>query len=583
MATMIPSVIHPDVKSSAEKRIFRLLKNAPHTDDWSVLHSLGLAKHQTKRRGEIDFLIICPRGVFVLEVKGGRVARNNGIWTTKNRYGEIKNLTESPYAQASSAMFSLEKYIKNNHDLEKQLGRLIFGYGVVLPNTPSFDVEPDGDQKITYFLEDSRQPITKYIGRLATFSEERTLGNRKRPTQKDIDVLVNYLRGDFDVIEPLWAKVRETDEELLQLTREQFQILKALDINKRVIVRGAAGTGKTLLANKAATTAFNNNKKVLFVCYNRYLANQLNANFENRESLNNITIRSIYQLMDEIIRNSIYSEEFHSKKETCNKDDLYSYLYPEYASLAVLEDDTLSWNVLIVDEGQDFISEPILDFIDLCLEGGLESGNWRWFMDDNNQAAVFGRKDAASIDRLESFGVSHILTVNCRNTVQIQEETQILTTPRARAIARVEGLPVRYAWYESDASQVSTLSRQVDRIKNESTDETDIIILSALSTDKSTAARMATNKVIPFEKIGALEKTNTSHVPYTTISAFKGLEADIVIITDIEKLDGDWWQAVLYVGMTRARVELIVLLPKKLKATYNAKVSKALTSLEDEE
>ena len=54
MSRMIPATIHPDVKSAAEKRIFRLLRDAPGTDDWVVLHSLGLARHQTKRRGEID-------------------------------------------------------------------------------------------------------------------------------------------------------------------------------------------------------------------------------------------------------------------------------------------------------------------------------------------------------------------------------------------------------------------------------------------------------------------------------------------------------------------------------------------------
>ena len=64
MAKMIPSTIHPDIKSNAEKRIFRQLQEAKGTDTWIVLHSLGLARHQKKRRGEIDFIIICPRGIF---------------------------------------------------------------------------------------------------------------------------------------------------------------------------------------------------------------------------------------------------------------------------------------------------------------------------------------------------------------------------------------------------------------------------------------------------------------------------------------------------------------------------------------
>ena len=476
-----------------------------------------------------------------------------------------------------------QKYIKNNHDLGEQLGKLIFGYGVILPNSPSFDVEPDGDPQNTYFLEDTRQPITKYIGRIATFSEQQTSGKRNRPTHKDIDELVNYLRGDFDVVTPLWAKAHETDEELFQLTKEQYQVLSVLDIKQRVIVRGAAGTGKTLIAYKAATTASKKNTNVLFVCYNRFLATHLIHKQEEDNSFENITVRSIYQLMDEIIRNSIYCEEFNLKKAVCNKDELYSFLYPEYASLSVMEDPTISWDVLIVDEGQDFISEPVLDFFDLCLVGGIESGNWRWFMDDNNQAAVFGRSEPASIDRLESFGTSHMLTINCRNTIQIQEETQMLSTPLGRAIARVDGLPVRYVWYDSNSGQVSALSRQIVRINNEGMNKSDVVILSARSIYESAATKIKKNNVLPFDKTSLIDNKNINHIPYTTISAFKGLEADIVILTDIEKLDGDWWQAVLYVGMTRARVELVVLLPEKLRTIYNDKVNKTLASLDDEE
>jgi hypothetical protein len=582
MAVMIPAVIHSDVSSSAEKRIFRLLRDAPNTEDWVVLHSLGLAKHQTKRRGEIDFLVICSRGIFVLEVKGGRVARNNGVWITRDRYGNNNKLNESPFEQAASAMFSLEKYIKNNHELGEKLGKLIFGYGVVLPNSPSFDVEPDGDAQITYFLEDTRQSIARYIGRIALFSEEQTLGKRKRPTHKDIDELVSYLRGDFDVVLPLWEKIRETDDELLQLTKEQYQILSVLDIKPRVIVRGAAGTGKTLIANKEATTAASRRtNKVLFVCYNRFLASKLNQNLVKEQFYKNITVCSLYQLMDELIRDSAYGEEFAQKKQLSDNDEIYSVLYPEYASLAVMDNDAISWDILIVDEGQDFISEPVLDFFDLCLVGGLESGNWRWFMDDNNQAAVFGRNEPASIERLESFGVSHMLTINCRNTVQIQEETQMLSTPRARAIARVEGLPVRYVWFGSN--QISALMRQIDRINKEGVSKSDVVILSARSISESAAAKITSDNVLPFEQISLTNNKNINHIPYTTISTFKGLEADIVILTDIEKLDGDWWRAVLYVGMTRTRVELVVLLPEKLRNIYNAKVNNALALLDDEE
>ena len=82
MAIMIPSVISPDVKSNAEKHIFKWFQKAPGTEDWIILHSLGVSNHKKVIHGEVDFFALIPEmGIFALEVKGGRVRRQNGIWS----------------------------------------------------------------------------------------------------------------------------------------------------------------------------------------------------------------------------------------------------------------------------------------------------------------------------------------------------------------------------------------------------------------------------------------------------------------------------------------------------------------------
>ena len=79
MAIMIPSVISPDVKSNAEKHIFKWFQKAPGTEDWIILHSLGVSNHKKVIHGEVDFFALIPEmGIFALEVKGGRVRRQNG-------------------------------------------------------------------------------------------------------------------------------------------------------------------------------------------------------------------------------------------------------------------------------------------------------------------------------------------------------------------------------------------------------------------------------------------------------------------------------------------------------------------------
>lgn len=55
MAIMIPSVISPEVKSPAERKIFEWFQSVPGTDDWIVLHSMGITTHNKVIYGEIDF------------------------------------------------------------------------------------------------------------------------------------------------------------------------------------------------------------------------------------------------------------------------------------------------------------------------------------------------------------------------------------------------------------------------------------------------------------------------------------------------------------------------------------------------
>ena len=114
MAIMIPSVISPDVKSDAEKRIFKWFKDAPGTDDWIVLHSLGLAYHSTLIHGETDFVVIAPHlGIFALEVKGGQVRRSSdGIWSFINRYGQENRKERGPFDQAWDGIHSIIDFIQ---------------------------------------------------------------------------------------------------------------------------------------------------------------------------------------------------------------------------------------------------------------------------------------------------------------------------------------------------------------------------------------------------------------------------------------------------------------------------------------
>ena len=97
--------------SSAENKILTILKQIKTASNDLALHSLNLAQHVYKRWSEADFILIGENGIFLLEVKGGRIKSENGIWTFTDRYGRKSRKRESPWEQAKTAFFSLEDVV----------------------------------------------------------------------------------------------------------------------------------------------------------------------------------------------------------------------------------------------------------------------------------------------------------------------------------------------------------------------------------------------------------------------------------------------------------------------------------------
>ena len=122
---MIPDFIHPDCKSNAERKLFARLKEELD-ENYIVMHSLGLARHGRNFSSEIDFLIVSQRGLLVLEVKGGRIRHEMGLWYFTNRYDETDSRRKSPMQQAREAMYALRANIWDHFGRDSDQGRTVF-------------------------------------------------------------------------------------------------------------------------------------------------------------------------------------------------------------------------------------------------------------------------------------------------------------------------------------------------------------------------------------------------------------------------------------------------------------------------
>lgn len=569
---MIPALVDSSVTSQAERRLFNVIKEASGTESWVCLHSLGLARHQTKRRGEIDFVIICRKGIFVLEVKGGGVSRTNGIWQTIDRYGEVKKLKESPFDQAAKAMFSLQQDLVKHFGEDSYWKTILFGYGVMFPDVIFHNTGTEIDSHQIYDANDRDKPFVQYIDRLANFARNSTPYACFVPTEKEINNLVDFLRPDFDLISPLIVKANNVLEEMISLEKEQYFVLDAVGSSPRLIVQGGAGTGKTLLAFEIARReAKIKENTILLICFNRLLARFFEAKVKSEGLNEKITVKSIHTLINELIEASSFADEFKIKRKESDTKTLFEKLYPEYTNLALLETTITPFKTLIVDEAQDIMTFEYLDLLDAYVDQGLKSGRWRVFCDVNNQAAVFGVSVKDALDRLMGYGTSILLYTNCRNTASIAQETNLLTKPRLSSLAKIQGDSVQYNWYKNKEQQVQKLSKILKNFLSNDIAAARITILSPLSVESSCANNIKDIKLAHLTdgNITDFLQGTISCITYCSISAFKGLENDFIVLTDIEKLDPDWWDAVVYVGMSRAKTALYILLNESIRDIYN--------------
>ena len=163
MAKMIPSAISPKVKSPAERKIFEWFQNDPMTKDWVVFHSLGIENHQTVVFGEIDFLVLASNlGVFALEVKGGRVKREGGVWVYTDKYGVEHKKVRGPFEQAGEGMYSVMDELKRRGGTRSVLS----GYGVMFPDIEYINSDIDCAQEQIFDKRDA-QYVGRFIKRLS--------------------------------------------------------------------------------------------------------------------------------------------------------------------------------------------------------------------------------------------------------------------------------------------------------------------------------------------------------------------------------------------------------------------------------
>ncbi len=581
---MLPARYDASTSSGAERRLFDLLKQDPEMSDWIVLHSLGLSRRGKKPYGEIDFVVLVPGGgVLCLEVKGGRIACINGRWETTNRDGQTQILNRSPFLQAREGMFALRESVLNRAPPGFPPG-LLYGYAVVMPDVHFAEQSPEWERWQVIDREMLKRPVSASLLRIV--AEQRRLHQNaapKEPSPGTLRTLQKLLRPDFELIVSRGAQIEDTEAQLLRLTEEQFDALDLLAENDRCLFEGSAGTGKTMLALEYARRSAASGKRTLFVCYNRLLGDWLTRQVAEADNTDALKAGAFFKLLRDLIMRSSVSQDFREQERRGQTAELYESVYPICGMLAA-EELGDHYDVLVMDEAQDLLRPGVLDVLNVWLKNGIAGGRWAVFGDFHRQA-IFSDANGEELKALLLRAAPQVtrgrLTMNCRNTRNIGEETSLLSgfaSPPYR-LGHIVGLPVDYRYYESVEDQRDALVQVVQRLIADGVKANDIVVLSRLRLGNSGISGVNAGDTFSLVDIGesALPRSRLPIVRFATVQAFKGMESPVVILCDVDQVSGSEPQALLYVAMSRARSQLTVLIHKRARTFVAECIRRRLT------
>lgn len=571
MAKMIPSVISPEIKSAAEKHIFEWFRDDPRTSDWIVIHSLGISNHNTVIHGETDFFILVPyMGLFALEVKGGRVKRKDGIWSFTDRYGNVGTKERGPFDQAWDGVFSIVGDIKSKLDpSHRYLENIFYGIGVMFPDVEYITVGCDEEQWQVFDCNDGTD-VYDYVHRIfngacdkwkALYGEEVPF--EKLPTDEDVKYIAALLRGDFDKAVAISVQIKYAEEELVKLTNEQYRCIDQLDDNKRCLIEGGAGTGKTLLAIEEAKKAVANGMKVALFCYNKNLGDWFEKYFEDvPDNLRPAYVGTFHRYMIRVAKKAGVWLNFPENED--EQDFFYSEDLPISAGIAINQLRSEKFDKIIIDEAQDLITSKYLDVFEKCLSGGLTRGRWTFLGDFSQQAiysnSVTGSKMKEMIEDRTSF-IRFKLTVNCRNTRTICDEISLVTDFQAPSDvwSKVDGMPVQYLTYASREEEKTKLTETIRTLMDAHISPQKISILSPVKKDKSIVSEITDYDIRDYKTYG------NNKLSFCTIKSFKGLENSVIILVDVDSIAD---KQLMYVALSRARTGLYVIESEEARQEY---------------
>lgn len=525
MARIIPNIIGYDEfnNSVGERRIYEALKTLP--DDYIIFYSVNWQREYNTNIifGESDFTIFNPhRGMLVIEVKSGGIRHDNFGWYQLNSdtKEEIK-LKRDPLVQANRSKYTfVELFDDKLEDYLKFMVETAVWFPSVSDKSLISTLPPNYAPDIVLTEKDLCTPLE---------SIEKIFDYYKMPVKKEInseisEKVIGILSPTFRVVPSLKTSINEEECIFNRLTSEQSYLLDYLEEQNIAVIQGAAGTGKTLLAIEKAKRA-SETGKVLFLCYNKMLLERLKTSIDKEKyDIDVFNLPGLYCKQTGLFGN-------------CNNEEIANYL-------SSINYKKWIYKHIIIDEGQDFAEDHLRTLSSLA---EFKKGCFYVFYDKNQ---IVQQKNES--DWFSSVECRLVLTSNCRNTKSIAlTSNKAIKNDKIKMKLEILGKKPNFYVKKSSKEAYDCIFKSLNNYLVQGLSTNNIVILSAKT--EATSCLTGINSIGPYKITNTFPKNN--ELLFTTVRKFKGLEADIVLLIDVDdkNFDNAEGRRLFYVGASRAK------------------------------
>lgn len=514
----------------------------------------GGSVNNPMNEGEVDFLLVHKDlGVVLIEVKGGKGWRYNAtkdIWTVKTPNGIEE--APGPYNQLSRNAMGLRNRIQyESNKLGFKNFRPRVNTFVVWANVNSDESKFGfiGYENNTIYADEFLNPeiIEDKIKKQFTLNDYKdddlvTLFNK---------ILNSNVKG-FSLLSysgKIAGKVEKISEDIFntyyEITNEKY---------KKVKIQGIPGSGKTFIATKLAEHEEKHGRKVLFLCYNILLGEKLKTLFEDSS---NVTVLIFEEFINKL--GVSYSDPVTINGETKPLKELpkieeVKYIKQSLEDSIVDADEIFDFDTLIIDEAQDFY-EGYWEFFTILVEN--KDAKWVICYDKNQGITHTNWKPPEYLNTPQI-----VLNTVIRSTKEIAKRYASLYDESVEHFGEI-GIEPKLVLLEE--TNWKYIEKKIEKILEDLSIESEEILLKTVL-------------LLPHMKdLDNLSSKLIDTVSVSSVSRFKGLESDIIILVfpTLENLDKNYINdtlALLYVGLSRAKTNLYFLCGKDVQELANWKV-----------